>query len=38
MYSKFDDIFSGKSSVDEAFAEMTAESNKLLARFAATYK
>jgi len=38
MYSKFDNIFSGKSSVDEAFAEMTAESNKLLARFAATYK
>ncbi|MDA9075170.1 extracellular solute-binding protein [Amylibacter sp.] len=38
MYSKFDDIFSGKSSVDDAFAEMEAESNKLLARFAATYK
>ena len=38
MYSKFDDIFSGKSSVYDAFAEMEAESNKLLARFAATYK
>ena len=38
MYSKFDDIFSGKSSVDDAFSEMEAESNKLLARFAATYK
>ena len=38
MYSKFDDIFSGKLSVDDAFAEMEAESNKLLARFAATYK
>lgn len=37
MYSKFDNIFSGKSSVDEAFGEMEAESNKLLERFAATY-
>lgn len=38
MYSKFDDIFSGKSSVDEAFGEMEEESNKLLERFAATYQ
>lgn len=38
MYSKFDDIFSGKSTVDEAFGEMEEESNKLLERFAATYQ
>ena len=38
MYKKYDDIFSGKSSVEKAFSEMETESNALLERFAATYK
>jgi sn-glycerol 3-phosphate transport system substrate-binding protein len=38
MYKKYDDIFSGKSSVEKAFSEMESESNALLERFAATYK
>jgi sn-glycerol 3-phosphate transport system substrate-binding protein len=38
MYKKYDDILSGKSSVEKAFSEMESESNALLERFAATYK
>lgn len=38
MYSKYDNILSGESSVEEAFAEMESESNSLLERFAATYQ
>jgi len=38
MYKNYDDIFSGKSSVEKAFSEMETESNALLERFAATYK
>ncbi|MEP0942760.1 MAG: extracellular solute-binding protein [Rhizobiaceae bacterium] len=37
MYKHFDDIFSGKASVDDAFSAMEEESNDLLARFHATY-
>ena len=38
MYKHFDDIFSGKASVDDAFDAMESESNALLERFHATYK
>jgi sn-glycerol 3-phosphate transport system substrate-binding protein len=38
MYKHFDDIFAGKATVDEAFADMETESNALLERFSATYK
>jgi sn-glycerol 3-phosphate transport system substrate-binding protein len=38
MYSKYDNILSGETSVDDAFAEIESESNDLLERFAATYK
>lgn len=38
MYKNFDNIFSGDSTVDEAFAAMEEESNTLLERFSATYK
>ncbi len=37
MYKHFDDIFSGKASVDDAFSAMESESNALLERFHATY-
>ncbi|MFK5978056.1 MAG: extracellular solute-binding protein [Rhizobiaceae bacterium] len=38
MYKQFDNIFSGKSSVDDAFKAMEEESNALLVRFHDTYK
>lgn len=38
MYSHYDDIFSGKASVEDAFAAIESESNELLERFSATYK
>lgn len=38
MYSNFENIFSGKSTVDEAFAAIEKDSNALLKRFADTYK
>ena len=38
MYKHYDDIFSGKATVDEAFAAMESESNDLLERFNDTYK
>lgn len=38
MYKHYDDIFSGKASVDDAFAAMETESNALLKRFNDTYK
>ena len=38
MYKHYDDIFSGKASVDDAFKAMETESNALLERFSATYK
>ena len=38
MYKHYDNIFSGESSVDEAFAAIEEESNALLERFAASYK
>ncbi|WP_299380412.1 extracellular solute-binding protein [uncultured Kiloniella sp.] len=37
LYKHFDDIFAGKSSVDDAFAKIEEESNDLLERFNATY-
>ena len=37
MYKHFDDIFSGKASVDDAFKTMESEANALLDRFNATY-
>lgn len=37
MYKNFENIFSGSSTVDEAFAAMEEESNDLLERFNATY-
>ena len=37
MYRHFDDIFSGKASVPDAFAAMETESNALLKRFHDTY-
>ena len=33
MYKQFDNIFSGSSTVEEAFVAMEKESNALLARF-----
>ena len=36
MYKEYDNIFSGASSVDEAFAAIEEESNALLDRFDAT--
>lgn len=36
MYKQYDNIFSGSSTVDEAFEAMTEESNALLDRFHAT--
>jgi sn-glycerol 3-phosphate transport system substrate-binding protein len=38
MYKQFDNIFSGASSVEEAFVAMEKESNELLVRFSDTYK
>jgi len=38
MYKHYDNIFSGESTVDEAFAAMEEESNALLKRFSDTYK
>ncbi|WP_424928291.1 extracellular solute-binding protein [Amaricoccus tamworthensis] len=38
MYKEFDNIFSGQSSVDEAFEAIESESNDLLERFNATYQ
>jgi sn-glycerol 3-phosphate transport system substrate-binding protein len=38
MYKHFDNIFSGDSSVEEAFVAMEKESNELLVRFSDTYK
>jgi len=38
MYKHYDDIFSGKASVEDAFAAMETESNALLKRFSDTYK
>ena len=38
MYKHYDDIFSGKASVEDAFKAMETESNALLERFSATYK
>ena len=38
MYSNFEDIFSGKASIDDAFAAIEKDSNALLKRFADTYK
>ncbi|MFT4728080.1 MAG: sn-glycerol 3-phosphate transport system substrate-binding protein [Granulosicoccus sp.] len=38
MYKHFDNIFSGDSSVEEAFVAMEKESNDLLVRFSDTYK
>ena len=37
MYKNFDNIFSGDSTVEEAFEEIETESNDLLERFNATY-
>ncbi|WP_085899129.1 extracellular solute-binding protein [Kiloniella majae] len=37
LYKHYDDIFAGKSSVDDAFAKIEEESNDLLERFNATY-
>ncbi|MEH6633242.1 MAG: extracellular solute-binding protein [Halopseudomonas aestusnigri] len=37
MYKHFDNIFSGDSTVEEAFQEIETESNDLLERFNATY-
>lgn len=36
MYNQYDNIFSGKSTVEEAFADMEKEANALLERFDAT--
>jgi sn-glycerol 3-phosphate transport system substrate-binding protein len=38
MYKHYDNIFSGKESVADAFAAIEKESNALLVRFADTYK
>ncbi len=38
MYKHYEDIFSGKASVEDAFAAMEEESNALLVRFNDTYK
>jgi len=38
MYKHFDNIFSGKETVDEAFQGIQDEANALLKRFAATYQ
>jgi sn-glycerol 3-phosphate transport system substrate-binding protein len=38
MYKNFDNIFSGKASVDDAFKAMETEANALLVRFHDTYK
>ncbi len=38
MYKHYDNIFSGKESVDDAFAGIEKESNALLKRFSDTYK
>ena len=37
MYKHYDDIFSGASSVEDAFAKIESESNDLLERFDATF-
>uniref|UniRef100_UPI003B024077 extracellular solute-binding protein n=1 Tax=Kiloniella sp. TaxID=1938587 RepID=UPI003B024077 len=37
LYKHYDDIFAGKSSVDDAFSKIEEESNELLERFDATY-
>ncbi|MGB7327361.1 MAG: extracellular solute-binding protein [Rubripirellula sp.] len=38
MYKYFDDIFAGKTSIDDAFSSMETESNALLERFKDTYQ
>jgi len=38
MYKHYENIFSGKESVEEAFAGIEKESNALLVRFADTYR
>jgi sn-glycerol 3-phosphate transport system substrate-binding protein len=38
MYANYENIFSGTTSIDDAFAAIEKDSNALLERFADTYK